>query len=110
MVISLLLDAVRDKITSDARKAEFFSVSADTTPDVAHQDHISNFIRFVDSGGAPCEWLLEAKELSDKMIAFQSYDYAARCLVPIKERRQNFLKKLIVIYHIFHVKLTETIR
>ena len=85
-------------IVAEVKNAEFFSVSADTTPDVTHQDRISNVVRFVNSDGDPCERLIEVKELLDKTgeghvdsllasihkngldsarIAFQSYDYAA---------------------------------
>ena len=96
--ISLLASDIREKIVQEVKNAEFFSVSADTTPDVTHQDRISNAIRYVNFNGEPCERLLEVKELLDKTgeghvdsllasinkngldcsrIAFQTYDYAA---------------------------------
>ena len=85
---------VKEKIVTDIKDAEVFSIMADTTPDVSHKDQMSVICRYVDQDGAVHERLLGLKEvrektghgqatviiqsvdqngLDNKSIAFQSY-------------------------------------
>ncbi|XP_065658807.1 uncharacterized protein LOC136083340 [Hydra vulgaris] len=75
-----------------------FRVSADTTPDISHQDRLSVCVRYVNSQGKSVERLLEIEKGNDKtglglasqivnilesnllnpeLIPFQSYDFAS---------------------------------
>lgn len=96
--IQLIGQEVRNTIIGQVRENGFYSVMADTTPDVSHKDMLSVVIRTVDGNGTPCERLLQIEEAQDKTgaglaesivnclerhaldsanLAFQSYDFAA---------------------------------
>ncbi|KAF2889409.1 hypothetical protein ILUMI_16764 [Ignelater luminosus] len=83
-------------MVDEIKEAKIYTVMADTTPDVSHQDQLSLCIRYVDNTGKPKERLLEIRpitnksglavaqkinqillenELDNKLVVFQSYDY-----------------------------------
>ena len=96
--ISIIADNVRSKIVQEIQSCVFFTVMADTTPDMSHKDMLSVVIRICDKLGNPKEYLLEIRESLDKtglgiakdivnilhtnqidlnFLSFQSYDFAS---------------------------------
>ncbi len=96
--IELLGETVKQEIIREIQSAPFYTIMADTTPDVSHKDILSLIIRFVDEEGIPKERLLKVIEAKDKTgvgiadciqsvlnssqittdnLVFQSYDMAA---------------------------------
>ncbi|KAF2902443.1 hypothetical protein ILUMI_03745 [Ignelater luminosus] len=94
--VDMLATATKKKIVDEIKEAKIYTVMADTTPDVSHQDQLSLCIRYVDNTGKPKERLLEIRpitnksglavvkkinqillenELDNKFVVFQSYDY-----------------------------------
>lgn len=73
--IALMAGQVLRKIASDVLKAKYFSISADSTPDISHVDQLTFVIRYVDSG-TPKERFIQfvsnyghkAKELADSIL------------------------------------------
>jgi len=96
--IELLGKETRNIIANEIKEANIYSVSADTTPDISHQDRLSVRIHYVNSQGKVVERLLEMEKGTDKsglgtasqiinilesnllnpgLISFQSYDFAS---------------------------------
>lgn len=96
--IDLLFLETRNQIIDEIKKAKIYSVLADTTPDITHQDRLAVCVRYVNNYGDVKERLLEINESVDKSglgiarniyntlvknelnpecIVFQSYDFAA---------------------------------
>ncbi|CAI6355553.1 unnamed protein product [Macrosiphum euphorbiae] len=94
--IDLLADETNNTIIEEVKKSDFFSLMADTTPDVLHQDQLSICLRYIDPFGEVCESLVAVCEAVEKAglgiaenikeiiqknglpcenIAFQSYDF-----------------------------------
>lgn len=46
--INIIGTEVRNKIISDIKKAKYFSIIVDSTPDISHTDQLSLIIRYVD--------------------------------------------------------------
>lgn len=46
--IDLLADETKNTIIEEVKKSDFFSLMADTTPDVSHQDQLSICLRYLD--------------------------------------------------------------
>lgn len=57
-VIDLLASKVRKIIIADIKRAKYFSIIVDSTPDVSHTDQLSFVIRYVDENGLPIERFL----------------------------------------------------
>lgn len=96
--IKLLAKETRNIIAKEIKEANIYSVSADTTPDISHQDRLAVCVRYVNSHGKAVERLLEMEKGTDKtglgtasqivkifesnllnpeLISFQSYDFAS---------------------------------
>lgn len=96
--IELLFSETRNRVIEEVKNAEIYSVLADTTPDITHQDRLAICVRYVNNNGKVKERLLEINECIDKsgfgiakniydtlirneldpnFIAFQSYDFAS---------------------------------
>ena len=56
--IKLLSDRMKAKIIAEVKKAKYYSISIDSTPDVAHIDQLSIVIRYVRIDGQPAELFL----------------------------------------------------
>ena len=56
--IKLLSDRVKAKIIAKIKKAKYYSISIDSTPDIAHIDQLSIVIRYVWIDGQPMERFL----------------------------------------------------
>lgn len=97
-MISLIGSEVRSLIIADIKECLFFSIMADTTPDLSHKDILSLVIRYADNKGNIHERLIKTVECYDKSgqgmaellikclseleidsskLAFQSYDFAS---------------------------------
>lgn len=50
-IISLMASTVLEKILSDIRKAKYFGLIVDSTPDITHNDQLSYVLRYVDEKG-----------------------------------------------------------
>lgn len=48
-LIQILSNAIKEKILTSARKAKYFSIILDCTPDVSHLEQMTMIIRFVDT-------------------------------------------------------------
>lgn len=96
--IEILGNEARALIINEIKEASFFSVMADTTPDISHKDCLAVCVRYANSKGQAVERLLEVAEGKDKSglgtaaeiidilkknslctdnLAFQSYDFAS---------------------------------
>lgn len=92
----MLSNEAQRLIINDVKEAHFYSVMADTTPDISHKDSLAICVQYVDSKGQAIERLLEVAEGKDKTglgtateiidiltknslctdnLAFQSYDF-----------------------------------
>lgn len=97
-MISLIGSEVRASIVKEIKASLFFSLMADTTPDLSHKDILSIVIRYADMEGNIYERLVKTTECCDKSgqgmtdllikclrelgldtakLAFQSYDFAS---------------------------------
>ncbi|KAL4083558.1 hypothetical protein QTP88_028874 [Uroleucon formosanum] len=97
--IELLSSETRNRVIEEVKNAEIYSVLADTTPDITHQDRLAICVRYVNNNGNVKERLLEINECTNKtgfgiakniydtlvrnelnpdFIAFQSYDFATK--------------------------------
>ncbi|XP_018402038.1 PREDICTED: uncharacterized protein LOC108779168 [Cyphomyrmex costatus] len=109
--ITLLARCVKDKILSEIRKAKYYAILFDSTPDVAHIDQMTEIIRYVKIDGDKVEvqerflGFLPMKEKSAEKIAEmivtsldedklliencrgQGYDNAATMSVPVTVKR-----------------------
>ncbi|XP_065645356.1 uncharacterized protein LOC136075847 [Hydra vulgaris] len=65
--IELLAKETRNIIIKEIHEANIYSVSADTTPDISHQDCLSVCVRYVNSQGKSVERLLEIEKGNDKI-------------------------------------------
>ncbi len=113
--LSLIAQEVENEILENVKKAKFFSVMADTTPDLSHKDQLSLGVRFVDSDGKISERIIDFDEIKDKTgqgfaqtivkkitekgldtanIAFQSYDFAAN-MAGVYQGTQAKLSELV---------------
>ena len=54
----LLSDRVKAKIIAEIKKAKYYSISIDSTPDIAHIDQLSIVMRYVRIDGQPVEHFL----------------------------------------------------
>ena len=57
-LIKLLSDRVKAKIVAEIKKAKYYSISIDSTPDIAHIDQLSIVIRYRRFDGQPVERFL----------------------------------------------------
>ena len=64
--IQLFGSEVRSIIVNEVKKAEIYSLAADTTPDISHKDQISLIIRYVDETFKVYERLVMISEISGK--------------------------------------------
>ena len=56
--VKLLSDRVKAKIIAEIKKAKYYSISIDSTPDIAHIDQLSIVMRYVRTDGQPVEHFL----------------------------------------------------
>ena len=49
---------MKDKIIAEIKKAKYYSISIDSTPDIAHIDQLSIVVRYVRIDGLPVEHFL----------------------------------------------------
>lgn len=96
--IEVLSNEAKKLIINEIKGSSFFSIMADTTPDISHKDRLAVCVRYVNSKGQAIERLLEIAEAKDKTglgtateiidilaknslctdnLAFQSYDFAS---------------------------------
>lgn len=96
--IELLANETRKIIVNEIKEANIYSISADTTPDISHEDRLAICTRYVNNQGKAVERLLEISKATDKtglgtakqimnilenntlnpgLITFQSYDFAS---------------------------------
>jgi len=96
--IELLANETRKIIVNEVKEVIIYFVSADTTPDISHEDRIAVCTRYVNSQGQAVERLLEISKGTDKtglgtakqiinilenntlnpeLITFQSYNFAS---------------------------------
>ena len=64
--IQLIGAAVLDKSLNEAKKARYYSLMPDSTPDSNRQDMFSVFIRYVNEDPIPKERLISIKETIGK--------------------------------------------
>ncbi|KAL4083444.1 hypothetical protein QTP88_028760 [Uroleucon formosanum] len=64
--IELLANETRKIIVNEVKKAIIYSVSADTTPDITHEDRLAVCTRYVNNQGKAVERLLEISKGTDK--------------------------------------------
>ena len=97
-IFSLIATELKNKIIDEINSSNFFSVMADTTPNMSHKDIMSIVVRTASENGEIRERLLKSVECTDKTgkgmaelilsslhkegidtskMAFQSYDYAS---------------------------------
>ena len=57
-VIELLACKVRKIIIDDVKRAKYYSIIVDSTPDVSHTDQLSFVLRYVEENGNPVERFL----------------------------------------------------
>lgn len=50
---------VRESICADIRRAKYYSISVDSTPDVSHTDQLTFVLRYVTANGEPVERFLK---------------------------------------------------
>lgn len=53
-VISALGSAVKNKIMAKILQAKYYSISFDCTPDISHQEQMSEIVRYVDTNNGKC--------------------------------------------------------
>lgn len=113
--IDLLAAEVRESIVQEVNDAKMFTVMADTTPDVSHDDQLSIVVRYVNDAGIVSERLLDIIVATDKTgaglastilnclnghqvstnnLIFQSYDYA-NSMSGSKQGTQKKLSELL---------------
>lgn len=56
--IEILGNNVRNVIISELKKAKFFSIIIDSTPDISHSDQLTIVVRYVNTVGIPVERFL----------------------------------------------------
>ncbi|XP_060879055.1 uncharacterized protein LOC132951270 [Metopolophium dirhodum] len=117
----MLSNEVQRLIINDVKEAPFYSVMADTTPDISHKDCLAICVRYPRNGEA-VERLLEVAEGKDKTglgtgteiidiltknslctnnLAFQSYDYASNMSGSINGAQANVSK--IVGHNVIYI-------
>jgi hypothetical protein len=52
-LLKLLAKRIQETILSGVKKAKYFAIILDCTPDVSHKEHMSFTIRYVDFEGPP---------------------------------------------------------
>jgi len=62
----MLSNEAQRLIINDVKEAPFYSLMADTTPDISHKDCLAICVRYVDSKGQAVERLLEVAEGKNK--------------------------------------------
>ncbi|KAL4131913.1 hypothetical protein QTP88_009145 [Uroleucon formosanum] len=67
--IELLANETRKIIVNEVKEAIIYSMSADTTPDITHEDRLAVCTRYVNNQ--------ENNTLNPGLITFQSYDFAS---------------------------------
>lgn len=56
--ITIMAEEVVRKIILETKEAKYFSISVDSTPDIAHVDQLSFILRYVNTEGTPVERFL----------------------------------------------------
>ena len=65
-MIQLVAKKVKESIVAEAKKAEYFSFSVDSTPDISHTDQLTLIIRYVSPiNDLPSERFIIFLELKD---------------------------------------------
>ncbi|KYM96678.1 Zinc finger MYM-type protein 1 [Cyphomyrmex costatus] len=77
--ITLLARCVKDKILSEIRKAKYYAILFDSTPDVAHIDQMTEIIRYVKIDG-------DKVEVQERFLGF----------LPMKEKSAEKIAEMIV--------------
>ncbi len=96
--MELLPDYANDEIKSEVETVQFYSVTADTTPDTSHLDQLSVVLRYITPSCVVRERLVDMRDIDNKTgdgqataileslhseefntesIVFQSYDYTS---------------------------------
>ena len=65
-LIKLLSDRVKAKIIAVTKKVKYYSINTNSTPDIAHIDHLSIVIRYVRIDGQPVERFLAFIDIEKK--------------------------------------------
>lgn len=61
-----IFQETRNIIGKEIKEANIYSVFADTTPDISHQDRLALCVRYFNSRGKAVERLLEMEKRTDK--------------------------------------------
>lgn len=64
-LIDEMVKEVRKKIICETKEAWYFSISIDSTPDVAHMDQLTIIVRYVNKDGVAVERFLGFVEVQD---------------------------------------------
>ena len=67
-MISLIATELKSKIIDKINSSNFFSVMADTTPDMSHKEIMSIVVRTASENGEIWERLLKSVECTDKAL------------------------------------------
>lgn len=82
--ISLMAENVVNSIVQEVKRARYFSISIDSTPDISHTDQLSFIVRYVNKQGEPVERFLcfidkirhKSHQLSEAAIMIlKKYDF-----------------------------------
>ena len=58
-MINIMAEKVINTIVTEIKHAKYFSISVDSTPDIAHVDELSFIVRYVSEDGCPVERFLK---------------------------------------------------
>ena len=65
-MIQLMAKKVKESIVAKVKKARYFSISEDSTPNISHTDQLTLIIRYVSPiNGLPSERFITFLELKD---------------------------------------------
>ncbi|XP_065673927.1 uncharacterized protein LOC136090879 [Hydra vulgaris] len=113
--IELLAKETRNIIIKEIHEANIYSVSADTTPDISHQDRLSVCVRYVNSQGKSVAQLLEIEKGNDKIgsgTASQIVNILENNLLKpeiIPFQSNDFASNMSGKFNGTHVKLSELV-